>query len=29
MRVVLGDTLNKFGFDHRDWDPGACGRPFP
>src|SRR2546430_7068887 len=22
MRVVLGDALNKFGFDHRDWDPG-------
>src|SRR5258707_9133465 len=21
MRVVLGDALNKFGFDHRDWDP--------
>src|SRR3979409_960165 len=21
MRVVLGDTLNEFGFDHRDWDP--------
>ena len=29
MRVVLGDTLNKFGFDHRDWDPGTCGYPFP
>jgi hypothetical protein len=29
MRVVLGDTLNKFGFDHRDWDPGRCGSPFP
>ena len=25
VRVVLGDTLNKFGFDHRDWDPGMCG----
>ena len=25
MRVVLGDALNKFGFDHRDWDPGTCG----
>jgi len=23
MRVVLGDALNEFGFDHRDWDPGA------
>jgi hypothetical protein len=22
MRVVLGNALNKFGFDHRDWDPG-------
>ena len=21
VRVVLGDALNKFGFDHRDWDP--------
>src|SRR5258707_7175642 len=29
MRVVLGDALNKFGFDHRDWDPGRCGCPFP
>ena len=29
MRVVLGDTLNEFGFDHRDWDPGRCGYPFP
>ena len=29
MRVVLGDTLNKFGFDHRDWDPGTCSDPFP
>ena len=29
MRVVLGDTLNEFGFDHRDWDPGTCGHPFP
>ena len=28
MRVVLGDTLNKFGFDHRDWDPGRCGTAF-
>jgi hypothetical protein len=24
MRVVLGDTLNKFGFDHRDCDPGRA-----
>src|SRR6202012_1379871 len=29
MRVVLGDTLNKFGFDHRDWYPGTCRHPFP
>src|SRR6185503_20591856 len=29
VRVVLGDALNKFGFDHRSWDPGACGYPFP
>jgi hypothetical protein len=29
MRVVLGDTLNEFGFDHRDWDPGRCGCAFP
>jgi hypothetical protein len=29
VRVVLGDTLNKFGFDHRDWDPGICGDAFP
>ena len=29
VRVVLGDTLNKFGFDHRDWDPGTCGYAFP
>src|SRR5450631_3387567 len=21
MRVVLGDTLNKLRFDHRNWDP--------
>jgi hypothetical protein len=20
MRVVLGDALNEFGFDHLDWD---------
>src|SRR3981189_3333891 len=25
MRVVLGDTLNEFGFDHRDLDPGTWG----
>jgi hypothetical protein len=29
VRVVLGDTLNEFGFDHRNWDPGACGYAFP
>ncbi|MGY4499808.1 hypothetical protein ACVWYH_003739 [Bradyrhizobium sp. GM24.11] len=23
MRVVLGDTLNKFGFDHREIGPGS------
>jgi hypothetical protein len=22
VRVVLGDALNQFGFDHRDWGPG-------
>src|SRR3569623_1593228 len=25
VRVVLGDTLNEFGFDHRDWDPYLGG----
>jgi hypothetical protein len=29
MRVVLGDTLNEFGFDHRDGDPGRFGDAFP
>jgi hypothetical protein len=29
VRVVLGDALNKFGFDHRSWDPGSGGCPFP
>jgi hypothetical protein len=29
VRVVLGDALNKFGFDHRSWDPGSGGYPFP
>src|SRR5882672_6618843 len=24
MRVVLGDALNEFGFDHRDGDPGSA-----
>jgi hypothetical protein len=28
MRVVLGDALNEFGFDHRGWDPGTCGVHF-
>jgi hypothetical protein len=23
MRVVLGDTLNQFGLDHREGDPAA------
>lgn len=25
VRVVLGDALNEFGFDHRDWDPYRGG----
>src|SRR5712671_366180 len=29
VRVVLGDALNKLGFDHREWGPGPCGHPFP
>jgi hypothetical protein len=29
VRVVLGDALYKFGFDHRDFEPVACGTPFP
>ena len=29
MRVVLGDTLNEFGFDHREVGPGSVGQPFP
>jgi hypothetical protein len=29
MRVVLGDTLNEFGFDHRDGYPGTWWHPFP
>src|ERR1700722_5500315 len=29
MRVVFGDPLNKFGFDHRDWDPVTCSHAFP
>src|SRR5579863_203194 len=29
VRVMLGDTLNEFGFDHRDEDPGKYGHAFP
>jgi hypothetical protein len=29
MRVVLGNTLNQFGFDHREVKPGSVGCPFP
>jgi hypothetical protein len=29
VRVVLGDTLNEFGFDHREVGPGNIGDPFP
>src|SRR5271170_7263196 len=29
MRVVFGDPLNKFGFDHRYWDPGTYSYAFP
>jgi hypothetical protein len=29
VRVVLGDTLNEFGFDHRGVDPGTFGPAFP
>jgi hypothetical protein len=29
VRVVLGDALNKFGFDHRSRDPGSYGYAFP
>ena len=29
VRVVLGDALNEFGFDHRSWGPVSCGYPFP
>src|SRR5664279_2133999 len=28
MRVVLGDTLNQFGFDHRGGDPAAYDYAF-
>ena len=29
VRVLLGDALNEFGFDHRDRSPVPCGHPFP
>src|SRR4051794_7421433 len=29
MRVVLGDTLNKLGFDHREMASGKVGFAFP
>ena len=29
MRVVLGDALDEFGFDHRDGDPGNVLISFP
>src|ERR1700676_2493829 len=29
VRIVLGDTLNQFGFDHRDRDPGRYDYAFP
>jgi hypothetical protein len=28
VRVVLGDALDQFGFDHRTRDPGAVGHHF-
>src|SRR4051794_41762061 len=28
MRIVLGDTRDKFGFNHRDWYPGTAGTHF-
>ena len=28
MRIVLGDTLNEFGFDHREVKPGGVSYPF-
>src|SRR3954451_2317452 len=28
MRIVLGDTRDKFGFNHRDWYPGTAGMHF-
>jgi hypothetical protein len=29
VRIVLGDTLDEFRFDHRDKDPGRYGYAFP
>ena len=29
VRVVLGDALNEFGFDHREFGPGIVSYPFP
>src|SRR5262249_21132197 len=29
VRVVLGNTLNKLGFDHRESGPGKRAQPFP
>jgi len=29
VRVVLGDALNEFGFDRRNWGPGSGGYAFP
>jgi hypothetical protein len=29
VRVVLGDTLDEFRFDHRDVDPGTFRSAFP
>jgi hypothetical protein len=29
VRVVLGNTLNEFGFDHREVKPGDVDYPFP
>ena len=29
MRILLGNALNEFRFDHRDVDPGTFGPAFP
>jgi len=29
VRVVLGNTLNEFGFDHREVKPRGANYPFP